>query len=401
MKKWLWLCLSAALLFGCRTVASTAPTSPPEDTPQPPSPVPTDTPTPTPSPTPYPTPSSTPDPSVQAERLGRGVNLGNALEAPQEGDWGVVLQEEYFVLIREAGFDTIRVPIRWSAHALDEPPYTIDETFFRRVDWVVDNALAQGLNVVLDMHHYDELCAQPTAHRERFLALWRQIALRYRDRPDSLFLEPLNEPHDRLTPSRWNELLAEVIATIREVDPLHTIIVEGAEWGGVAGLIKLKIPEGEHNAICSFHFYEPMLFTHQGASWVPKEYGTTGVKWPGPPEVKITPVPDALHTAWVNRWFQEYNTLPYDQNPAGPRPIVRAFDQAESWAKSRGCPLWLGEFGAYSKADMESRVRWTTFVRQEAEKRGIGWAYWEFCAGFGIYDPEAKRWREELLRALQ
>jgi endoglucanase len=54
----------------------------------------------------------------------------------------------------------------------------------------------------------------------------------------------------------------------------------------------------------------------------------------------------------------------------------------------------------YSKADMASRVRWTEFVRSEAERHGFAWAYWEFGSGFGIYDLDAKVWRQELLRAL-
>jgi len=60
----------------------------------------------------------------------------------------------------------------------------------------------------------------------------------------------------------------------------------------------------------------------------------------------------------------------------------------------------MGEFGAYSKADMGSRVRWASFVRSEAEKRGISWAWWEFCAGFGVYDKDKKEWRTDLLASL-
>jgi endoglucanase len=60
----------------------------------------------------------------------------------------------------------------------------------------------------------------------------------------------------------------------------------------------------------------------------------------------------------------------------------------------------MGEFGAYGKADMQSRVSWTTFMREEAEKRGISWSYWEFGAGFGVYDRGAGAWNEELLWAL-
>ena len=76
-----------------------------------------------------------------AKRLGRGVNLGNALEAPREGAWGMELQAEYFALIRRAGFDSVRLPVRWSAHAGTRAPYTIDPQFFARVDWAIAEAI--------------------------------------------------------------------------------------------------------------------------------------------------------------------------------------------------------------------------------------------------------------------
>jgi endoglucanase len=143
-----------------------------------------------------------------------------------------------------------------------------------------------------------------------------------------------------------------------------------------------------------------MLFTHQGAEWMNDEYGTLGVVWPGPPETELTPSAAARGVGWTRQWFREYNEQPTERNPAGPRPVQREFERAVAYAEKLGCPLWLGEFGAYGKADMASRVRWTAFVRQEAEKRGIPWAYWEFGAGFGVYDRDAGAWREELLRAL-
>ena len=67
----------------------------------------------------------------------------------------MVLRQEYFEWISEAGFDTVRVPIRWSNHAMTEPPYTVDQAFFERVDWVIENALKYDLNVVINMHHYE------------------------------------------------------------------------------------------------------------------------------------------------------------------------------------------------------------------------------------------------------
>lgn len=86
------------------------------------------------------------------------------------------MKEEYFELIVQAGFDTVRIPIRWSAHARRFSPYTISEEFFAPVDWAIRNALDRGLNVIIDMHNYEEIFRNPVGEKERFLALWRQIA---------------------------------------------------------------------------------------------------------------------------------------------------------------------------------------------------------------------------------
>ena len=147
-------------------------------------------------------------------------------------------------------------------------------------------------------------------------------------------------------------------------------------------------------------YYDPFLFTHQGAEWVGPEYGTLGVTWPGPPDAEVTPIPEARDVEWVRTWFLRYNQTPGSGNPASPEAIATDFDRALAWSEARGVPLWLGEFGAYSTADMASRARWAATVRAEAEARGFSWAYWEFGAGFGVYDREAKAWRAPLLSAL-
>ena len=308
------------------------------------------------------------DPFEQNRRLGRGINFGNALEAPEEGEWGVTLQEEYFQAIKDAGFDSIRVPIRWSAHADEAAPYTIDPAFFERIDWVVEQALSRDLLVVINIHHYEEIMRLPAKHRERLLALWTQISERYQDQPNELLFEILNEPNGSMRADQWNPILADTLAVIRETNPERNVVIGAPSWNKINTLGQLQLPEDDRHIIVTFHYYDPFEFTHQGAEWV------------------------VGSEAWLGRtWGSDL----MDE-----RIITSALDRAVKWGEENNRPLYMGEFGAYSKADMQSRVLWTAFVARQAEERGMGWAYWEFCSGFGAYDPVAGVWREELLEAL-
>jgi endoglucanase len=301
------------------------------------------------------------------KRLGRGVNLGNALEAPSEGAWGVVLQESYFKLIRDAGFDAVRIPVRWSAHAAAAEPYTIEPAFFKRVDWAIRQALDHGLVAVVDMHHYEELDKRPQSQEARFLALWKQIAEHYQGYPPELLLELYNEPHDGFTAAIWNRLLAETIAVVRVSNPTRVIVLGPVEWYSIGRLRELQLPPDDRRLIITFHYYSPFSFTHQGAEWLDN--------------------PPPVGTTWSGQSGQQ-------------RQVASDLDQAAAWGKRNGRPLYLGEFGAYSKADMDSRVWWMAFVARQAEARDISWAYWEFCSGFGIYDKDDGVWHAPLLEAL-
>jgi endoglucanase len=300
--------------------------------------------------------------------LGRGVNFGNALESPREGEWGLTLKEDYFEAIKKAGFNSVRVPIRWSSHAGDKAPYTIDADFFKRIDWVVEQATSRDLAVIVNVHHFDEYYHDPDKYEAKLLALWRQIAERYRDKSERVFFELLNEPMDKLNEERWNAAIPKLLDVVRAGNPKRMVIVGPAQWNGLGALDKLRLPEKDRNLIVTFHYYSPFHFTHQGAEWV-KDSG----KWKG--------------TTWTGT-AKETEDLEKD------------FAKAAAWAKKNDRPLFLGEFGSYNAADMESRARWTRAVARRAEKDGFSWAYWEFGAGFGAYDPAAKAWREPLLKAL-
>jgi endoglucanase len=323
-------------------------------------------------------PSPKPEPAAEGKRgrftaferaraLGVGINLGNALEAPTEGEWGVRLTEQDFQLAADAGFDHIRLPVRWSAHAGEQAPYAIDGPFAARVKWAVDTALGRGLRVVLTVHHYRELMKDPETHGPRLVALWEQISKRFAGYPDELCFELLNEPNGAMGARETNQILAEVIEAVRRDNPHRMLVVGPADWYKIARLDRLELPAHDEELIVTFHYYEPRAFTHQGAAWSNLP-GQVGIDWPGP--------------------------------HGGTEEMGADFERAKRWSVARARPLYLGEFGAYEAAPVDARKRWTAAVARLARQHEIPYAYWELRAGFGAYDSVRKAWRKELLDAV-
>jgi endoglucanase len=302
------------------------------------------------------------------QKLGRGINLGNALDAPNEGEWGVTLKPGYFKVIRAAGFDTVRLPARWSAHAAKEAPFTIEPNFARRMDWAIEQAIDNRLNIIVNVHHYMEMDDEPDRHLRRLIDIWEQIAERYKDKPDSVYFELLNEPHGKLNEDKWNAAVPALLASVRKTNPDRPVILGPALWNAIRALDKLKLPKDDRNLIVTVHYYEPFEFTHQGAPFQKGADKWKGRKWTG--------------------------------SEAEQAAVRKNFQKAATWAKQHALPVFLGEFGTFHEADMASRARWTRFIVREAEKLGFSWAYWEFCSGFGAFDPEAEQWRQPLKMAL-
>lgn len=308
--------------------------------------------------------------------LGRGVNLGNALDSPQEGEWGVTLSETLFDKIKEAGFDSARLTVRWSNHASATSPYAIDPVFFQRVDFAVDGLLNRGLYVVLDMHHYRQLDGDPldpgefevsdSVLEDRMVAMWQQIAERYQGRSSKLFFELYNEPHGRQTAAKWNDLAARTLVTVRASNPDRMVVLGPVQWNNASALKDFSLPKDE-NLIATVHNYEPFHFTHQGAEWI------------------------GGSSAWLGMGCCD----------AGQKAQITApLDIAAQWSLAHKVPVWVGEFGAYRKAPVAARLAYTRFVRDEVERRGMRWAYWEFASGHGLYTPSTGEWNQGLREAL-
>lgn len=311
-------------------------------------------------------PQSPADAFAQLKRLGRGVNIlgyDPIWKNPKKARF----EEKHFKLLREAGFQTVRINL----HALQlmgkAPAYKLPEAWLKTLDGAVESALGSGLMVILDLHNYNDVAKDPASFKPRLSAYWKQIAEHFKGAPDGLVFEILNEPNGKLDGPLWNAWLAEALALIRETNPARTVVVGPPEWNGIDHLDDLVLPEADRNIIVTVHYYEPFRFTHQGAPWSPETVRFSGVTWGSAAEIKR---------------------------------LEDDFDRVQDWSEANGRPILLGEFGAYDKAPMESRVRWTAAVARAAEARGWAWTYWQFDSDFIVYDIDKDRWVEPILRAL-
>ena len=305
--------------------------------------------------------------TAQCAALGKCMNLGNALDAPTEGAWGVTLQESYFSHVKKIGFNSVRIPVRWSAHIDSTAPWGIDSVFFNRVTWAIEQARANGLRAIVNVHHYETLMSDLDGQRPVFLAIWRQIAERYSGYGPEVYFELCNEPNGALTPAAWNTLAKEALAVVRESNPRRSVLIGPGNWNSIGSIESLELPPDSF-IIATVHYYEPMQFTHQGASWIRGTASWIGTRWRGEHQDTLT--------------------------------VMSHFDKVTGWSERNGIPVFLGEFGALDSADTVSRVLYTSFIAKQAVHRGWSYAYWKYSGNFGIYDDSTGITHDELVAAL-
>jgi len=337
------------------------------------------------------------------KKLGRGVNFGNAfdaqcrrntagpyttaLEQPENGNggwdgcWSNPIKDDYYQIIKAAGFNSIRLPVRWAEKASDNPPFTIPASFTASVKAVVDRAIAEGFPVILNIHHYNELYDDAGTRTDlelqktKFVEIWRQIAEEFKDYSDDyLIFEILNEPRSKITVTSLNQLLEDVWPVIREKNPLRTIMINSTNWGAYYTLPYIKIPGNDANVILSGHYYEPHSFSHQGDPNNPQY--PAGTPW-GTAIDKQTLKQNILTT---------YNEL---------KAKFPGIDGGT-------IPINIGEFGVANAAAIADRAAWTSLAREEFENYDYSWHYWAFpSAGmFDSYNYGQQKWIPEILKSL-
>jgi len=306
------------------------------------------------------------DPFEQVRQMRRGVNiigydpLWRNFEAAR-------FKERHFQKIHDGGFQTVRINLQAFSHM--DAENKLNPVWFTTLDWVVKNATANGLTAILDEHDYGVCGNNAETCKPRLMAFWEQVAEHYKGAPPSVLFELLNEPNGKLTPEVWNAYLKEALAIVRKTNPTRNVVIGPASWNNIHYLDRLELPAEDRHIIATVHYYLPMEFTHQGAAWNAATAHLSGVTW---------------------------------GTDADKAKVDEDFGGVQKWSKAQNRPILLGEFGAYDKggADMDSRVRYTSYLARTAEAMGWAWTYWQFDSDFLVYDMAKDDWVQPIWKAL-
>jgi aryl-phospho-beta-D-glucosidase BglC (GH1 family) len=323
----------------------------------------------------------------RVQHLQHGINASEWFA--QSGDYSVQRLRSYITvddidLMKRMGFDHVRISIDPAVFQCTGPWNQCERV--QALDEVIAHSLAHDLAVVLDLHpsgEYKRQIATSDAAVEQCALLWSRIAGHFAKLdPERVFFEVMNEP-ELSDAFRWSGVEQRLASAIRRQAPSHTIIVAGTQYSDIEDLIRL--PEfRDRNLIFNFHYYEPHIFTHQGASWgAPYWIGLSAIPFPA----SAAQVDDAK-TKQIDdyaRWkLTQYGLEHWDENR-----IATEIAFAADWAKSRKVPLTCNEFGAYRNfMNPEDRLRWIVAVRNALEQNKVGWTMWDYRGGFGVIKKE-------------
>ena len=334
----------------------------------------------------------------------KGVDLGGWFSQCDytEDRYRNFIREEDFAVIHSWGADHVRIPVDYDL--LEDEAGGFRESGFAHLARALGYCRANGLNAVIDLHKTAGFSFDPgerengffdsKKYQERFYRLWEEIAGRFGNDPGHIAFELLNEVTEECYMPAWNRIAAECIRRIRAHAP-ETPVLVGGYWHNSALSIKaIDIPDDEH-LVYNFHCYEPLIFTHQGAYWMPSmdrafrisitaDFGTmekASTEMLGP------------HLSGLGQYPEE--TL----LSAG--YFIRFFAEAAEAADKRGVPLYCGEYGVIDNVPPEQALAWYRLIHQAFEHYGIGRAAWSYREmDFGLSDERMDRVRPELIRNL-
>lgn len=331
-----------------------------------------------------------------AKRMGMGWNLGNQLEAsisgiPDETAWGnAVITDKVFKTVKEAGFNTVRIPVSYLLKIGEAPDYTIDSAWLDRVEEVVKMALNEDLFVIMNIHgdgYYTVdkgwlLCVDENQEeiRDKFSKVWTQIAERFKDCDEHLIFESMNEVFDNTygkpnlnglnNINKYNEVFIEAVRSTGGNNAKRWVLMPG--WNTnidyTAGDYGFRIPDDPlceadgKRIMVSVHFYDPYNFTlDENAKSAKTQWG----KYATDPSKK-------------DNWGQEDH-------------VDKQMKAMHDKFVAQGYPVVIGEMGAQIKTHIDENnleyIRyWTEYVVKAAKDNGCVPVYWDngYSGEFGF-----------------
>ena len=321
--------------------------------------------------------------------LGKGMNLTWAEQywrghvQVQQTDYfetkALYLKKAELPKMKALGINTLRLPVCFDRWENRVKPYSIDSvSYFSAVDSMIRWTAALDMNIVICYQHgflqpgnkqYDDTT--------RLYSLWEQIARHFQHTdPEQVYFSIFNEPHD-IADAEWYEVANRLVSIIRRYLPRHTLIAGGTEYNSLRALLRMK-PLQDHNIIYAVHYYEPLIFTHQGAHWMNKEYQTIHVSF-GDPTAVLPDAADAKENGW-----NDYNKQLFNQWKDSNR-VLRDVRNLIQWSRMHHVPVYIEEFGSYRAADADQRARHMRYLRSAFEKYNIPYAWCEWDGNFSFF----------------
>jgi len=309
----------------------------------------------------------------------KGVNFSKWFESHAFKD--VVFSkflEQDFIDVKSLGADVIRVPVAFHNFVLNKDDYTLEPELINYLDTAVDWAEKHQIYFIIDNHSFHPVNATNNNIDKILIPVWEQLAQHFKNRSEYLIYEVLNEPHG-IEDDLWGEIQDAAIKAIRKYDQEHIIIVGGTNYNSIDKMY--KIPEYEDNKlIYTFHFYDPHIFTHQGATWnKPSLAPLKNLNFPADDNF----IPE-IHETFKGTWVEE--ALNGYKNDSKLTKLCETIKKAAAFSKEKNVPIFCGEFGVFMiQSPAEDRVKWYKFFCDELSKHNIPWTCWDYFGSFGIF----------------
>lgn len=323
-----------------------------------------------------------------------GWNLGNSLDSLGGGEtaWGNPAATQQMIdMIRDGGFDILRVPVTWGHHMSGAPDYTVDADFMDRVNEVVDYAIADGMYVILEIHHEPDSWLIPDSEHmaevePQFTALWQQIAERFKDYGDKLVFESMNEPRVKGKSHEWsggNEDERECINRLNKVF-VDTVRASGGNNAERVLLLATHAQAVTESALAGLELIDDKYVGVALHAYIPYSF--------------------CYHSG------ESYETFEWDGRENGTVDYV--FDLIDKYITSKGVPVMITEYGAEfklvdDKYNTGEIAKWITYFLGKAKEQSIPCVIWDnnertsVKIPFGLYNRDEYKWHaEDILEAI-